>query len=108
MDSVITSNIQVIVDAISSIGFVGLLIILAIPNLRVKFGFGNSNKKETKSQDTINEKVKDTLEDHAKHLEIANKEMGDIRDTMKMMSDSFIEMKGDIKAIKKDVEWLKK
>lgn len=104
MDNTITTDIQTIVDAISSIGFVGLLIILAIPVLRDKFGFSNKNNK----QDVVNKEVKDTLKDHAKHLQIANQEMGEIRDSMKVISNSFIDVSGDIKAIKKDIEWLKR
>lgn len=106
MDNTIAVDIQTIVDAISSIGFVGLLIILAIPTLRTKFGFNGI--KEGDAQEIINKEVKDTLQDHSKHLAIANQEMGEIRDSMKAISDNFSEICGDVKAIKKDIEWLKR
>jgi len=96
MEQVIATDIQTIVDFISTVGFVGLLIILAIPNLRKRFGFGNGND----FQETINTEVKNTLEAHQRHLKIANEEMGDIRDSMKSLEK-------DVSGIKTDIRWIK-
>lgn len=51
------------------------------------------NKEELKTQEVLNQQFKETLNDHAEHLKIANSEMGVI--------------KNDLGVVKNDVVWFR-
>ena len=71
------------IDAVQKMGFVGLLIILAIPALRTKLGFGNGDKHSEED-----------------HKEIW-KAIADVRD------NHLHEIKNCLSQVKQDVAWVK-
>lgn len=110
MEQIITTDIQTIVDAISSIGFVGLLIILAIPKTRKFFGFNgdiNEISENKQTQSTVNKEFKELLNAHAKRLDVANDEMGEMRDIMKEFKKDHSKYIEHIAEVRTDVKWIK-
>lgn len=74
-------ELKTAIDFIQGIGFVGILIILSIPVLRKKLGFNG------------NSKYQEQIDELKKHAQVANKEMGAIK-------ESIAEIKSDISFIR--------
>lgn len=68
-----TNELKAAVDAIQAIGFVGILIILAIPKLRAFVGFSNGSEKKhqcdnRKDIDDLRGEVRAIKENHLHHI----------------------------------------
>lgn len=67
----------------------------------------NKFYEDKKLQEQINQEFRETLNSHAKHLQIANSEMGVVQKDVAVVKAEIINIKTEVSTIRNDVGWLK-
>ncbi len=100
------SIIKSTIDFIQSIGFIGLLIILAIPKLRnLIFGSGELENLK-KLIKTLDEKIKDDFGKEFKNEENVQKQIEALQEHAKIANEEMGEIQKDIAVIKTQLKFI--